>query len=314
MLVLNGQVADPPARNREGSLHPRGCRGWDENVEASTFEIGLAARQIRRLDQHDARALRSTPPIRGIGVEDDSTGADLGDGICPGADPAAGAGPRVDDREHGMGQHRQKRCVGLKEVDLHGSGVGSKDLLDDAGGAMAWFGTTMRSRLSATCREVSGVPSWKRTPSRSRKVQESPSRETVHVRARPGSMSLDPSRYRTMVSNTCREIKGTEPSIAVAGSRATGMDGSPTLRGTPCATAKARRARAANIASTTTPLRRSMTSLLISNACGHTSNAPSRGTGVHCFDSPLLPMKNSRPIWVVSVFQCQWHQTCLRTG
>src|SRR5215813_14097802 len=180
-------------------------------------------------------------------------------------------------------------------------------------GAMAWFGTTMRSRLSATCREVSGVPSWKRTPSRSRKVQESPSRETVHVRARPGSMSLDPSRYCTMVSNTCREMKGTEPSIAVAGSRATGMDGSPTLRGTPCAAAKAGSARAASIASTTTPLRRSMTSLLISNACGHTSNAPSRGTGVHCFDSPLLPKQNLRLIAVLFVFQCQWHQTCLRT-
>src|SRR5215471_13872947 len=135
VLVLDGQVADPPARNGEGPLHPRGRRGRDENVEASAFEIGLAARQIRRLDQHDARALRGTPPIGGIGIEDDSAGADLGDGKCPGADPAAGAGPRVDDREHRMGQHRQKRCVGLKEVDLHGAGVGSEDLLDDAGGA-----------------------------------------------------------------------------------------------------------------------------------------------------------------------------------
>ena len=60
-------------------------------------------------------------------------------------------------------------------------------------GAFGCPGRISRSRLSTTCCEVSGVPSWNRTPSRRRNVQTSPSLDTDHCTASAGSTSLPPS-------------------------------------------------------------------------------------------------------------------------
>src|SRR5262245_7470309 len=99
-------------------------------------------------------------------------------------------------------------------------------------GASAWPGRINLSRLSATCCATSGVPSWKRTPSRRRNDHTRPSLDTDQCWARAGSMSLLVSVYRTSVSKTWRAMRAPGPSRAAAGSMLAGTDGTP-IRRTP---------------------------------------------------------------------------------
>src|SRR5262245_29498900 len=91
-------------------------------------------------------------------------------------------------------------------------------------------GSVLRPRLNVatTSNAVKPAPSANFTPSRSQNVHISPSFETAQRVASAGSISVDPSRYATSVSKTWREMSGTAPSSAVAGSSVEGTPATPT--------------------------------------------------------------------------------------
>ncbi len=161
-------------------------------------------------------------------------------------------------------------------------------------GAFAAVGWSSRSRLSTTCWAVRTVPSWKRTPSRSRKLQASPSRETDHWIASPGSMSLVTSRYCTRVSNICRAMTETGPSSAVAGSRVAATVGSPTRSAPPWAPAEPARASRRTIVSPIPPItrRRAIPVVIRRNT-----------TGARCVAADRSERRER--------YGGSWHQNCL---
>src|SRR5262245_31574976 len=96
--------------------------------------------------------------------------------------------------------------------------------------AAGFDGSALRPRpkLATTSAAVNDAPSANFTPSRSQKVQVSPSFETAHLVASDGSTSVVPSRYATSVSKTWREMSGTAPSTALDGSSVDGTPATPT--------------------------------------------------------------------------------------
>src|SRR5213593_263758 len=96
------------------------------------------------------------------------------------------------------------------------------------GGGAAGSALRPRPKLETTSEAVSGAPSANFTPSRSQNVHVRPSFEIAQRVASAGSMSVEPSRYATSVSNTWRTISGTAPSSALIGSSVAGTPATPT--------------------------------------------------------------------------------------
>ena len=96
------------------------------------------------------------------------------------------------------------------------------------------------SRFATTASASSGAPSWKRTPSRSVKVQLRPS-TVAQVVASAGSGRVPSGRKRTRVSHTFTTIPAETRSVALWGSMEMGSARIPT---TTVSAGEARRARA----------------------------------------------------------------------
>ena len=222
LLRLEGEVADAPARHghRAGLAGRRA--GREEEVEGLRVERRLGLRGVRSRREHETPDARTACPVPGPGFQHDAPRRDLDDRErvrCPGSGAfALSRRRRQHDREGGMGEDGEQRRVRLHERDLHGPRVGRADLLDDArrargaaraaaaftAGAFGCPGRISRSRLSATCCAVSGVPSWNRTPSRRRNVQTSPSLDTDHARQR----RLDVAAAVARSARACRRPGG----------------------------------------------------------------------------------------------------------
>ena len=195
-------------------LARRRARG-EEQVECPRVEGG------RGLDASPAavnarRPTRGRPPSARAGRRARSR---LARPRRPRRAPSRGTAPcsrqevKAADRERRVCQDSEQWRVRQHESDLNGASVRGPELFDDArhaaeeagaavliAGACGWPGWISRSKLSTTCRAVSGVPSWNRTPSRRRNVQTRPSLETDHESASAGSISLPASVQRTSVS------------------------------------------------------------------------------------------------------------------
>ena len=109
-----------------------------------------------------------------------------------------------------------------------------------------------RSNVNLTAAASSGVPSWKRTPRRSLKVQTMPSGDVVQDSASPGITSVLSGRVATRVSKISAVTRKVCSPSAWPGSSPGGSASMPTTttsRGT-CATAgEASSAAASKVAS-----------------------------------------------------------------
>ena len=154
----------------------------------------------------------------------------------------------------------------------------------------------MRSRLSATCRDVNGVPSWKRTPSRRRKVQERPSRETVQEVASPGSTS---ARAIPVLKKGVEDLAGDERHGAFqsGGRIENGRDGSEShserraLGG-----GKARHGHGSEDYQSQGSDSDGPCRPFISKAHARAVTVPRSGTSVQCFDTGAPALRASRRI------------------